>query len=57
MTDQRDRREAYLAQAQQAEERAARATNPVVREGWVKVAEGYRYLAKRLPGGSKDDRA
>lgn len=44
----REQQDAYLEQARDADARAARATDPVIKEGWAKVAEGYRYLARRL---------
>ena len=43
-----DQKAAYLANAEDAEARAGRTTDPVLKEGWRKVAEGYRYLAERL---------
>lgn len=39
---------AYLANARDAELRAARTRDPVLKDGWLKLAEGYRYLAERL---------
>lgn len=53
MPENRDQREVYLENARDAEARAARTLDPVLKQGWMKVAEGYRYLAERLnrPGG------
>lgn len=48
VAENRDQRETYLAQAREAEERAARTSDPVLKEGWLRVAEGYRHLADRL---------
>lgn len=36
----------FLAQAKQAQEMAAKATNDQVRQSWVQIADGYRNLAK-----------
>jgi hypothetical protein len=41
-----NRKAHYLAEARKAEELAARAVNPEVRDSWLKVAEGYRKLAQ-----------
>jgi hypothetical protein len=43
-----DQKSVYLANARDAEVRASRTNDPVLKEGWRKVAEGYLYLAERL---------
>jgi len=43
--NQIDRKEEYLAKAKDAELEAARAATPDGRDGWLKVAQGYRSLA------------
>ena len=44
-----ERAEAYLAKAMYAEEQAEKATDPVVKSTWERIAKGYRDLA-RMPG-------
>ncbi|HWY65912.1 MAG TPA: hypothetical protein VNX61_11930 [Rhizomicrobium sp.] len=39
------RKEEYLAKAKEADLEAARAATPDGRDGWLKVAQGYRGLA------------
>ena len=41
------RREEFLERAREAEERAAKTPEPGLRESWLKVAEGYRDLARK----------
>jgi hypothetical protein len=41
------RREAFLERAREAEERAAKTSDAMLRESWLKVAEGYRDLARK----------
>jgi hypothetical protein len=41
------RREEFLERARQAEERAEKAVEATIRESWLKVAQGYRDLARR----------
>ena len=41
------RREEFLARAREAEARAAKTTDPMLRESWLKVAEGYHKLAQK----------
>lgn len=41
------RREEFLARAREAEARAAKATDPMLRESWLKVAQGYHDLARK----------
>ena len=41
------RREEFLARAREAEARAARTTDPMLRESWLKVAQGYHDLARK----------
>ena len=41
------RRDEFLARAKEAEQRAAKAVEARIRESWLKVAEGYRDLARR----------
>jgi len=41
------RREAFLERAKEAEEQAAKAVEAAIRENWLKVAEGYRDLARK----------
>ena len=41
------RREGFLERAREAEERAAKAVEPAIRQSWLKVAEGYRDLARK----------
>jgi len=42
-----ERSEDFLSQAKEAETQAARARNPTVKAGWLKLAEGYRHLAEQ----------
>jgi len=44
-----ERAEAYLAKAKAAEEEAEKATDPVAKSTWERIAQGYRDLA-RMPG-------
>lgn len=44
-----ERAKAYLAKAKTAEEQAEKATDPVVKSTWERIAQGYRDLA-RMPG-------
>jgi hypothetical protein len=44
-----DRTEAYLAKAKEADEQATKATDPLAKETWERIAKGYRDLA-RMPG-------
>ena len=37
----------YLAKAKEADERAAKASDPLTRQAWEKIAEGYRELIRR----------
>jgi hypothetical protein len=39
----------FLGKARQAEQEAAKAANPEIREHWQKIAEGYRKLAGPSP--------
>jgi hypothetical protein len=39
-------REHYLANAKEAEEQASKATDERTREGWLRIAFGYRDLAR-----------
>jgi hypothetical protein len=41
------RRQEFLERAKDAEDRAARTHDPHLRDSWMKVAEGYRDLARR----------
>lgn len=41
------RREEFLARAREAEARAAKATDAMLRESWLKVAQGYHELARK----------
>lgn len=41
------RREEFLARAREAEARAAKTTDPMLRESWLKVAQGYHELARK----------
>jgi len=41
------RREEFLARAREAEARAAKTADPMLRESWLKVAEGYHKLAQK----------
>jgi len=43
--NEESRRDEYLAKAKDAMERAKRATHPVSRETWLRLAESYRDLA------------
>lgn len=45
-----DTTEDYLLGAKKAEDQAAQATNPKVKETWLKIAEGFRHLAEQLRG-------
>jgi hypothetical protein len=40
------RRREYLAQAEQAEELAAKTKDTDIRDKWLKMAEAYRQLSK-----------
>ena len=40
------RRQEFLERAKEAEERAAKAVEATVRESWLKLAQGYRDLAR-----------
>ncbi len=44
--DGEKRREGYLAQTKAADEKAASATDSEAKDGWRKIAEGYRGLAR-----------
>ena len=44
-----DRAADYLAKAKEAEEMARRAADPLTKQTWERIAEGYRDLA-RMPG-------
>jgi hypothetical protein len=44
--DERQREE-FLERARDAEERAAKAVEATIRESWLKVAKGYRDLARQ----------
>jgi hypothetical protein len=41
------RRQDFLARALEAEDRAAKAGDAMLRESWLKVAAGYRELARK----------
>jgi hypothetical protein len=41
------RREEFLARAREAEARAAKTTDAMLRESWLKVAQGYHELARK----------
>jgi len=41
------RREEFLARAREAEARAAKTADPMLRESWLKVAQGYHDLARK----------
>jgi hypothetical protein len=41
------RRQEFLARAREAEARAAKTSDPTLRESWLKVAEGYHKLAQK----------
>lgn len=45
--DREKRREGYLEQAKAAEEKAVKAIDATEREGWEKVAKGFRDLARQ----------
>jgi hypothetical protein len=40
------RRDAYLAEARDADKRAEAATDPATKESWRRIAESYRKLAR-----------
>ena len=42
----RKRRDDFLAAARKAEDMAARAASPEVREQWLRIVDGYRHLAE-----------
>jgi hypothetical protein len=46
------RSEKLLEEARKAEEIAAKAGDPAVREHYLKIAQGYRHLARDLDRGS-----
>ena len=41
------RREEFLARAREAEARAAKTSDAMLRESWLKVAQGYHDLARK----------
>ena len=42
-----ERRREFLERAKDAEERAEKAPDAMIRQSWQKIAEGYRDLARR----------
>ncbi len=44
--DKEQRRNSYLAMAEEAERKAEAAADPQTKEGWRKIAESYRELAR-----------
>ena len=44
-----ERRDRFLAEAKKAEELAAKAASPEIRDSWLKIADGYRQLAQYGP--------
>jgi hypothetical protein len=44
--DQQSRQDEFLAKAKEAEEQAAKAADEGSRESWLKIAKGYRDLAR-----------
>jgi hypothetical protein len=46
MASAQKRADAYLVQARQAEDLAEKASFGEMRESWLKIAQGYRQLAK-----------
>jgi hypothetical protein len=45
----KQRKEEFLAKAQEAEQQAEKAKDFMVRESWRRIAESYRDLARRQP--------
>jgi hypothetical protein len=43
-----ERRDEYLAKAKEAEGQAARTRDRYEQESWIRIAESYRALARRL---------
>jgi len=46
--NQKSKRDEYLARAKEAEDQAAKAADERSREGWLRIAYGYRDLARAL---------
>jgi len=46
--DQNSKRDEYLAKAKEAEDQAAKSHDERSREGWLRIAYGYRDLARNL---------
>jgi hypothetical protein len=44
--DQKSKQDEYLAKAKEAEDQAAKAADERSREGWLRIAYGYRDLAR-----------
>lgn len=44
------RREEYLSRADEAAVLAKAARDPVARDSWIRIEEGYRFLALQLLG-------
>jgi hypothetical protein len=44
--DRKSKRDEFLAKAKEAEEQAAKAPDERSREGWLRIAYGYRDLAR-----------
>jgi len=49
----KQRYDRYIARAQSAEAQAGASADPLVRESWRRVAEGWRELAAKLLRGSR----
>jgi hypothetical protein len=48
VTSEACRAEAYMARAKMAEDWSAKTTDTELRQGWLKIAEEYRLLARAL---------
>lgn len=44
-----DKQQAYLAKAREAEDFAVLCTDAAIRDSWLRIAAGYRELAKLQP--------
>ena len=51
--DQLTRQQHFLSKANEAEQEASKARSPDTRDGWLKLAQGYRALASKLGDADK----
>lgn len=50
----RERREVFLSKAEEAEKRAALATDEQARHSWLEIAESWHFLADQVVRNIKD---